>query len=183
MDLAIHYRFELVNREADAVIGETVLREIVGADFFAAVSRAHHGLALFGKGLLLLFHFDFVEPRAQHAHAFFAILDLRFFVLATDDGIGRNVRDAHRGVCGIHRLATGAGRAERVNAEVFRFDLDIDVFGFGQHGDGDSGRMDASLLLGGGHALHTMHAAFVLELRIDAVALDDGDHFLQAASR
>ena len=92
-----------------------------------------------------------------------------------------NVRDAHRGVRRVHRLAAGAGRAERVDAQIFGFDLDVDVFGFGQHGDRDGRGVDASLLLGGGHALHAVHAAFVFQLREDAVAFDDGDDFFQAA--
>src|SRR6202008_3691307 len=163
LDLSIHHRFQLVDSEADAVIRQAVLREVVGADFFAAVSRAHHGLALFGKGLLLLFHFDFVEARAQHAHAFFAILDLRLFVLAADDGIRRDMRDAHRRVRRVHRLAARARRAEGIDTKVFGFDLDVDVFGLRQHGNGDGGRVDAPLLLGGWHALHAVYAAFVLE--------------------
>ena len=165
------------------MIGEAVLREVIGANLLAAVSRAHHGLALFSESLLLLFHLDFVEAGAQDAHAFLAILDLRLFVLAADNCVGGNVRDAHGGVGCVHRLPARTGRAERVNPQVFGFDLDVDVFGFGKNGDRDSGGVDASLLLGGGDALHAVHSTLVFQLRIDAVALDDGDHFLQAASR
>src|ERR1700730_13980144 len=32
LQFAVHHRFELVDGESDAVIGETVLREVVGAD-------------------------------------------------------------------------------------------------------------------------------------------------------
>ena len=35
--------------------------------------------------------------------------------------------------------------------------------------------------LGRGHALHAVHAAFILQLREDALAFDDGDDFLQSA--
>src|ERR1022692_4100060 len=172
-----------MEREADAVVGDTVLREVIGADLFAAVSRPDHGFALFGQRLLLLLHFDFVEAGAQHAHTFFAVLDLGFLVLATDYRVGGNVRDADGGVRRVHRLAAWAGGAEGVNAQIFGFDLDVDVFGFRQHRDGDGGGVHASLLLGGGNALHAMHAAFVLELRKNAVAFDDGDDFLQASGR
>jgi hypothetical protein len=106
---------------------------------------------------------DLIEPRTQHAHGLGAILDLRFFVLAGNDQAGRQVRNAHRGVSGIDRLAAGAGRTERIDADVFFFDLDFDFVGFGQHGDGDGGGVDAPLLLGGRHALHAMHAALVLQ--------------------
>src|SRR5271170_4963357 len=167
--------------EADAVVGEAVLGEIVGANFFAAVAGADLGFAFFGERGLLLFHFNFVEAAAENAHTFFAVLDLGFFVLATDHGVGRDVRDADGGIRGVHRLAAGAGGTEGVDAQVFGFDFDVDVFGFGQHGDGNGGGVDASLLLGGGHALHAMRAALILELGEDAVAFDDGDDFFQAS--
>src|SRR5262249_40031460 len=48
---------ELVQGEVDAVVGDAVLREVVGADALAAVARADQGAALLGplavQGLLL----------------------------------------------------------------------------------------------------------------------------------
>src|SRR6266481_4506231 len=72
LELAIHHIGELVNCEADAVVGDAVLREVVGADLLAAVAAADHRFALFCQGFLLLLHFDFVQARAQDAHALFA---------------------------------------------------------------------------------------------------------------
>src|ERR1700691_1782156 len=43
--------------------------------------------------------------------------------------------------------------------------------------------MNPSLLFGGGNALYTVHAALILQLRKNSVALDDGDDSLQAAGR
>ncbi len=37
-EFAVHDFGQLVERQADAVIGDAVLREIVGADFFGAVA-------------------------------------------------------------------------------------------------------------------------------------------------
>ena len=51
--------------EADAVIREAVLREVVGADLLAAVAGADHLLAFFGQGFLLLLHLDFIQARAR----------------------------------------------------------------------------------------------------------------------
>ena len=93
------------------------------------------------------------------------------------------MRDAHGGIGGVHRLAAGAGGAEGVDAQVLGFDLDVDFVGFGQHGDGDRGGVDAALLLGGRDALHAVHAALVFQLGVDLVALDGGDDFLHAAER
>ena len=83
----------------------------------------------------------------------------------------------------VHRLAAGTGRTERIDAQVFGFDLDVDVFGFGKNGDRHGRGVDASLLLGRGNTLHAMHTAFVFELGKNAVAFDDGDDFLQPAGR
>ena len=91
------------------------------------------------------------------------------------------MRDPHSGVCRVHRLAAGAGGAERVDAQVFGFDLDIDVLGFRENSDGDGRGVDPSLLLGRGHALYAMHTAFVFHLRVDALTFDDCDDFFQAA--
>src|SRR5882762_1400311 len=164
LQLTVHHFGELVDREADAVVGDAVLREVVGADLFTAVARADHGFAFLRQSFLLPLHFDFVEAGTQDSHAFFAVLDLRLFVLAADDRVGGDVRDAHGGIGRVHRLSTGAGGAKGVDAQVFRFDFDVDIFGFGQHGYRDGGSMHATLLLRGGHALHAVDAAFVFQL-------------------
>ncbi len=64
---------------------------------------------------------------------------------------------------------------------ILGFDLDVHFFGLRKHGDGDGGGVDAALRLGGGNALHAVHAALPLELRVDALAFDDGDDFLVSA--
>src|SRR5215472_3263177 len=101
-------------RQADAVIGEAVLREVVGANLFAAIAGADLRLALRSLCGVLLLHLNFVESRAQNAHCLLAILDLRLFVLATDDGVGGKMRDAHSGVRGVDALSAGAGAAEGI---------------------------------------------------------------------
>ena len=53
--------------------------------------------------------------------------------------------------------------------------------GFRHHGDRAGRRVDASLRLGLGHALHAMAARLELELRVRALARDAQDHFLVAA--
>ena len=58
---------------------------------------------------------------------------------------------------------------------------DVDFVGFGQHGDGRGRGVDASARLGGGHALHAVHAALVFQLAVDALAFDVDDDFLDAA--
>src|SRR3954471_15578253 len=104
LQLAIHGLFQLMDGQPDTMIGHAVLREIVSADLLATVTGADLGLTLFRhrRGLPLLL--DFVQTRAQHAHTFFAVLDLRLLVLAADDCPSRNVRDADGGVSRVDRL-------------------------------------------------------------------------------
>src|SRR5216684_318691 len=122
-----------MKRQADAVIGDAVLREIVSADFFGAVAGFDLTAALGGEGGLALFLFLLVEAGAENAHGFGAILDLRFFVLLGNDEAAGNVRDAHSGIGGVDGLSAGAGRAERVDAQVLGFDFDIDFVGFAEN--------------------------------------------------
>jgi len=42
VEIAFHHEVELVNRQADAVISDAVLFEVVGADLLGAIAGAHH---------------------------------------------------------------------------------------------------------------------------------------------
>ena len=182
LEHAFHDHVELVVGEADAVVGEAVLGEVVGADFFAAVAGAYLLFAVFGLELVDAFGFYFVETGAEDSHALFSIFDLRFFVLAGDDSVGGDVRDADGGVGGVDGLAARAGGAEGVDAEVFGFDLDVDFFGFGEDGDSDGGGVNAALGFGGGDALNAVDSGLVLHEGVDLVAFEDGGDVLETAA-
>ena len=97
-------------REPDAVVGEAVLLEVVGADLLAATAPAHLGLALdrlLRRHALLL---QLQQPRPQHRHGPRPVLQLAALVLHRHDHTGRPVRDAHGGVGGVHVLAAGRRR-------------------------------------------------------------------------
>ena len=89
--------------------------------------------------------------------------------------------DAHRRIGGVDVLAAGAGGAHRIDADVFGRDVDVDLLGLRQHGDGRRRGVDAAAGLGRRHALHAVHAGFELQLREDALARDGRDDFLVAA--
>ena len=169
--VAFEHGVQLVGREVDAVVGDAALREVVGADLLGPLAGAHLAAPLLGDGVLLLLHLHLVETRAQHLHRLRAVLDLRLLVLLRHDDAGRNVREPHRRVGGVHALAAGAARAERVDAQVLLVDLDVHVLGFGQHRHRGRGRVDAAAGLGGRHALHAVHAALVLQPAVDAACL------------
>src|SRR5437016_11739519 len=156
-------------RQPDAVIGHSILRKIIGPDFFAAVACADHCFTFFSQRLLLFLHFDFVKPRAQYAHRFLTVLNLRFFVLATHDRISWDMCDAHGGVGRIDGLAAGAGRAESVNAQIFWINLDVHIFRFRQHSNRNCRSVHSSLLFRLRHPLHAMHSAFVFQPRVNTL--------------
>src|SRR5438309_1163566 len=145
--------------EADTVVGYAVLREVVGTDFLAAVTAAHHGTALLSQRLLLFLHFHLVQAGTQHAHGFLAVLDLRFLVLAADYSIRWQVGDPNCRICGVYGLATRTRGTERVNAQVLGLDLDVYIFGLGQHCNRNCRGVDAALLLGLRNTLHPMNSA------------------------
>ena len=75
-ELSVDHFVQLVQRQPDAMVAHTVFAKIVGPDLFGAVSGFDLS-ATFGENrCLLLVHLQLVEPRAQYAHGFGAILDL-----------------------------------------------------------------------------------------------------------
>jgi hypothetical protein len=130
---------------------------------------------------VLLLLFQLLKARAQHAHRLLAVLYLRLLVLHRDDDARRHVRDAHGRVGRVDALAAGARRAEGVDAQVVLVDFHVDLFGLGQHGDGDGRRVYAPARLGLRHALDAVDARLVLEARVDLVALYHRDGLLEAA--
>ena len=110
------------------------------------------------------------QPGAQDTHRLLLVLELALLVLAGGDDSGRQVRDAHGGVGGVDGLAAGPGGAVDVDPQVVRVDLDVDLLGLGRDEDTGGGGVDAALRLGGGHPLHAVHPALVLQPGPDALA-------------
>src|SRR5712692_7006987 len=165
------------------MVGDAVLGKIIRADLLRAVTVLDLPAALGGDLLVLLGLLHFVQPGAEHAQGLGLVLDLRLFVLLGNHQIGGQVRDAHSRVRGIDRLPARAGRTEGVNADVFRVYLDVNLVGLGQHRNRRRGGVDAALLLGFGHALYAVHAAFVFQLGIDLLPLDGRHDYFEAAKR
>ena len=89
--------------------------------------------------------------------------------------------DAHGRVSGVDGLAARARRAERVHPDLLGIDLHLHLVGLRKDRDGDGGGVDAPLLFGGRDALHAVHAAFILKLAVDLLALNHRNHFLEPA--
>ena len=60
--------------EVNAVVGDTTLRKVVGANFLRTVSRAHHSAALFRDGLVLLLKLQVVEACLENTQSLCLIL-------------------------------------------------------------------------------------------------------------
>ena len=93
------------------------------------------------------------------------------------------MRDPDRAVGGVDRLPARTAGAEHVDAQILVLDLDVDLFGLGQHRDGRGRGMDAALRLGRRHALNAMHARLEFQPREHTLAGDIGDDLLVTAGR
>ncbi len=151
----------------DAMVGDAVLGKVVGTYLLRAVACPHLTAAHASHRLFGLPPLAVVEHRAQHIHRLRAVLYLRALLLRGHDDARGNVRDPDRGLRLVHVLAAGTARFIRVDLQVARIDVDVDVFvHLRQHGDGGGACVDASLRFGNRHALHAMHARLVLEMFI-----------------
>src|SRR6185437_6124938 len=156
------------------------LWEIVSADALRAIAGADLLAPRIGARRVARLALGLVKAGPQHRHRLRPVLVLALHAGYHHDA-GWDMREAHRRVRGVDVLAAGAGRAHRIDADVFGLDVDVDLFDLGQYGDRRGGGVDAARRLGLGDALHAMHAGLVFEPRIGALARDVGDHFLVAA--
>ena len=123
INIAIHDCGDITARVMDAVVGDAVLREVVGANFFAAVAGANEGFAgIRGSGHLFGF-FLFEETGAEDGHGFDAVLLLGALILHGNHNTGGEVSDANGGIGGIDALAAVATGAVNINAKVFGIDF------------------------------------------------------------
>src|SRR5437867_1925106 len=182
VERSIQHRFQLVDRQADTMVRDPILGEIVGADLLATVSRANHPPPLLRQGLLLLAALDVQQARAQHLQGLRFVLVPGFLVLAGDDEAGRQVRHAHGRVGRVDRLTTGTRRAEGVDAQLLGLiDLELDLPSLGKNGHGHGGGMDAAGGLRLRHPLDSVHPRLVLQPAVDPIARDKRDGFLDPA--
>ena len=63
------------------MVGEAVIREVVGANLVAAVAAADHRLPLGGPLLLLFLLIMLVQSRLENAERLRKVLMLAFFIL------------------------------------------------------------------------------------------------------
>src|SRR5436309_84414 len=179
VDVTIHTTLEIRQVVAEPLVGESILREVVGAHLLGTLAAAdlraarRSGLEL--TALLLTRE----ETTARHAHRLGAVLQLRPLVLTGHDLAAREVGDPHGGVGRVHALTALAAGAIHVDLEIAFGDLDVDLLGLREHGDGRGRSVDTTLCLGHRHALDAMHARLEFQLAVRAFAGDPEDDLLE----
>src|SRR5690242_8674595 len=118
VEVALQDPRQVVDRQPDPVVGDPVLRVVVGPDLLGPISAADHRLPRRAVGLPLLRQLQVVEPRPQHAQRLGLVLVLALLVLDLDDEARGDVGDPYRRVGRVHGLAARARRS---------FDLDPEV--------------------------------------------------------
>ena len=78
-------------------------------------------------------------------------------------------------------LAPCPGGAHRVDTNVGGGDVDVDLLGLGQHGDGGGRGVHTAPAFGNGNALDAVDAALIFQPREDAAAFDMGGDGFDAA--
>ena len=172
---------EVLRLAAEAVVRDTVLREVVGADLLRAVAATDLLAALGGELLLLLTALEFVEASPEDLERLLPIAVLRALVLALHDDAGGEMHDADGGFDLVDVLPAVSTGAEDVDAQVGFPQLDIYLLRLGQHGNAGSRSMDAPGGFGHRNALDAVDAAFELHRAVDVVATEREDDLLEAA--
>src|SRR5580704_2813616 len=181
VDISLHELVDLVQRQADAVIGHPALRKIIGANPLVAATAADERPPLLRTLLIDLLLLVLEDAAAKLSHRLGFVLVLALFILALNDNAGRQVRDANRAFGLVDLLAARAAGAHRVDLQILIADVDLHLGNFRQHGDGGGARVNAALSLGLGNALHAMSAALELQLLEGSFASHREDDFLQSA--
>ena len=118
IQIAVHDLFQIMDGQADAVVGAAILWEVVGANLLAAVAGAHLPLTLGVYGILLFLLLLCKEAAAQDLQRLILVLELTALVLAlhhrTCGDMGHT--DGAGGLVDV--LTARTGGAEGVNAQV-----------------------------------------------------------------
>ena len=113
VEVAVEDRRQVVQVHADAVVGDAVLREVVGPDLLRPIARADHRAPRGGLRLVRLALLHLEQAGAQHGHRLGLVLVLALLVLDRDHEAGRQVGDAHGRVGRVDALAARARTSAR----------------------------------------------------------------------
>src|SRR3989338_11044961 len=100
------------------MIGDAILREIVCADLFRAVSRAYLRLTVSGALARLAFVLRLLQFACEELHRLFLVLRLRALARAFHVHASWLVNDTHRGLSFVHILASCAHGARCLSLDI-----------------------------------------------------------------
>ena len=107
VEVTLQHIGQPVEGQADPVVGDPGLGEVVGPDPLAPLAGADLAPAVGGDGRRLLLLRPLEQARAQHPERLRPVLQLRPLVLAGDDEARGQVRDPDRRVGGVDPLPPG----------------------------------------------------------------------------
>src|SRR2546423_6422406 len=181
VEVAVQHLGQVVNRVVNPVIGDAILREVVGPDLGRAITGAHLRSPLAGTGGLLLGDHLVEQAGAQHFERLDLVLQLALLVLALHHEIRGQVGDAYGAVGRVDALTARSLGAEHVDPEVLVIDLDVDLLRLGKHGHGGGRRVNPALPFGHRYALHAVDPRFIAQRTVYAGTAGGEDGFLQAS--
>src|SRR3954452_9475324 len=79
LQIAGDYLVKVVHREANAVVGQAILRKVVRTNSLAAVAGTDETFAFGGSLGLLFLHFEIVNAGSQFAERFVFVFELALF--------------------------------------------------------------------------------------------------------
>jgi len=169
--VALEDLFDIVPLFADAMVGDAVVGEVIGADFFGTVAGAHLFAAQVGDGARGAALLDFIELGSQDIHRFFPVCVLGAFFAGGNDDAGRFVEDADGSLHFVHVLSARAAGAGEGDFEIIGRNVYFFGFNDGEDGNGSGRRVHAAGFFGFRDALDAVHSRLVLEGFINAFAL------------
>ena len=126
-------------------------------------------------------HLDIQQAGAQHLERAVLIFVLAAFILTFDNHTCRQMRHPNGRRRLVDMLTACAAGTEHVDLQIPRVKLKLDFLGLRQNRDRHRRRVDAPLRFRLRHTLDTMHAAFIFQARISALARDGKTDLLIAA--
>src|SRR5215469_1438760 len=111
-------------REPDAVIGYTILREVVGTNLLTAIAHLYLGPPRLAQFFLPAGLFQVPQARLKHRKRLQLIFKLRFLILAGDYQPRGQVCNAYCRIGRVDALAAVTSRTIDINTEIAIFYID-----------------------------------------------------------
>jgi len=163
------------------MIRHTALRKIIGADSFAAIPGTNLIFPGLGYFRLLVDKSLIQETCPKHFQSLGLVFMLGFFILAADHQAGGEVGNTDCRIGGVHTLAAGAGGTKNIDFKIVLIYLHLHIFSLRQHRNSDCRSMNPSLGFGGRDALDPMDSAFVFQITIHLLPLNESDYLFKTS--